>query len=289
MFFDVVEVLFLKFQFSILFQFSIFKMAEKLVLVDKDLLLKMLGKLQTPNAPPTNPTLREINHLDSELATTTLDTTMAEPLRVKKINNLIAKHNIQQEHFESGPASPVTQPAAQPEDAWAKKTLSLIPQKSQRITRSLLEHIKSSGRLDWDEAGRLVKDGTRVQDSNILDLVHGVTRTRKIAPPPGSAEFVDMLHQINTPLELIPNAKALVESALLPPPLKLSFVTPRKSMVTPGKPFVAGRKSFMTPRKAAFKRGLSSPMPRATPSKKPKTKFASLPPVKLPPGWEHME
>ena len=63
--------------------------------------------------------------------------------------------------------------------------------------------------MGWDQSGRLVIDGAPVDNTNVLDLVHSVTRPRKVAAPAGAGIFLKTLAEINTPTELVPNAKFL--------------------------------------------------------------------------------
>ena len=71
----------------------------------------------------------------------------------------------------------------------------------------MLNHIRSSELIKWDRDGRLVVDGVTYQDTKALDLVHALTRRRKNIPnPKGIDVFLKALTDINTHLELIPNA-----------------------------------------------------------------------------------
>ena len=209
--------------------------ADKLALIDKDLLVRLLGRASP--SPPVNPTLREINSIDAQLEET-LDKKHVDPsLRVKEINRLISTHNTHQNNYENeGTKVPNVKG---PSDIWAEKTIDASPSRFQRTAKSLLDHIKKSGRLDWNERGQLVIDGLSVPDSNILDLVHSVTRPRKVTAPVGAKEFISALGDINTPKELIPNVNALKYS----PSAKLKTVSgkrrwirvPRKTTATPSK------------------------------------------------------
>ena len=61
--------------------------------------------------------------------------------------------------------------------------------------------------IKWDRDGRLVVGGVTYQDTKALDLVHALIRRRKNIPnPKGIDVFLKALTDINTPLELIPNA-----------------------------------------------------------------------------------
>ena len=84
--------------------------------------------------------------------------------------------------------------------------------------------------MGWDASGRLVVDGVPVENTNVLDLVHSVTRPRKVAAPAGAHIFLKTLAEINTPTELVPNAKFLrfkQTPKFLPASKKRAAPTPR--------------------------------------------------------------
>ena len=68
-------------------------MAEKLALIDKDLLLKLLNKETNP-LPPSNPILTEMKTINEELDTTLGNNDESDRIKTRKVNNLIAKHDI---------------------------------------------------------------------------------------------------------------------------------------------------------------------------------------------------
>ena len=68
-------------------------MAEKLALVDKDSLLKFLNRETNP-LPPSNPILTEMKTINEELETTLGNNNESDRIKTRKVNNLIAKHDI---------------------------------------------------------------------------------------------------------------------------------------------------------------------------------------------------
>ena len=68
-------------------------MAEKLALIDKDSLLKFLNRETNP-LPPSNPILTEMKTINEELDTTLGNNDESDRIKTRKVNNLIAKHDI---------------------------------------------------------------------------------------------------------------------------------------------------------------------------------------------------
>ena len=211
-------------------------MAEKLALIDKDLLMRLLSR-NVPPAPPHNPVLKQMERLDNQLQSTLESSNVSDRIKSRKVNELLFKHDNFNKQYENqiGPQIPIASQAtaSADRDAWTSKTVSTAPLKNKKITEALMEHIKSSDRLGWDGQGRLMIDGAPIQNTNILDLVHAVTRRRiKTKTPEGTSEFINVLDSINTPRELLPNLDYLknggldrspdrVMARVVPPPKKL--------------------------------------------------------------------
>ena len=207
-------------------------MAEKLALVDKDQLLRLLGRVNPQ--PPPDPSLREMGRAESEL-----DEVLsrdASSNQVKEIGHIIAKHNFHKTNYENEPQGPPMLTRHLPtssvvDDSWAAKTVDATPGKFQRNARSLLEHIKNSGRVSWDKDGQLVADGTVLQGTNILDLIHSVVRPRRAFDlPKGAAEFLAALDRVNTPRELVQNAHNVRKKLNMRPPKKESKHPPARKV-----------------------------------------------------------
>ena len=197
---------------------------QKMALIDKDLLLRLLGRVNP--RPPINPELREMGRAERELDD--VISRKASSNQAKEIGHIISKHNFHKTNYENTPEGPPTLTRHLPtssilDDAWASKTVDATPEKFQRNARSLLDHIKNSGRLGWDRDGQFVTDGKVLRGTNILDLVHSVVRPRRTSgPPEGAAEFLAALEAVNTPRELIQNAQVVRKKLNKQPIIKRS-------------------------------------------------------------------
>ena len=193
-------------------------MATKLALIDSELLLKLLDRHADRASPPANPILREMNTIDSQMQGTLHDPKLSDLAKSQKINSLLTKHDNFTKQFQNQPPPLVAventqDPDQLQQDHWYTKIVNSVPQTLQLKAKSLLDHIKDSKNMQWDRDGRLVINGTTLSNTNMLDLIHGVTRQRKTQPTPtGAGEFLDALAKINTPNELVPNAAALRKS-----------------------------------------------------------------------------
>ena len=205
-------------------------MAEKLALIDKDLLMRLISK-NTPVLPPANPVLKEMSRIDDELESTLQNSKTPDRVKSRKLNQLLFKHdNFHKQYDQPGarpgdtghaPGQPPLPPPSVP-DPWEIKTVNAAPLKNKKITESLMTHLKLSNKINWDSEGRLIIDGVTYPSTNILDLVHGVTRKRvKAKVPEGTSEFIRALGSINTPQELAPNMEFLKNAKPQEAPRKL--------------------------------------------------------------------
>ena len=265
--------------------------ADRLALIDRELLLRIIGKNKA--SPPENPVLREIDTVENEIEKINSVNHPDPILALNRVNHLISARNAHVEDYENKPTRPPievvgvgtggeTPPptgSGVVDDGattgWIRKTLNAAPPRLQRVMGNLLDHIKASERLGWNQRGELLLDGQSVRGTNILDLVHAVIRPRKARAPPGTGDFIAALTEINTPIELIPNAPVLVAKArALIAAAKAGVVDPTPSTSTPatGRPSRKPTRKPKTGPKTGPKTAGGLPKTAGGHPKKPKSK-----------------
>ena len=193
-------------------------MATKLSLIDSELLLRLLERHTDTARPPANPILREMTAIDAQMDRTLNNAEISDLAKARNVNALLSKHDNFSRQFRNQPPpmvslEPLPESEQTPQDEWYAKIVNSVPKTIQYRAQNLLDHIKSSKNMEWDHQGRLIIDGKTMQDTNMLDLVHGVTRQRKSqAPPAGAQQFLDALDRNNTARELMPNYENLRKS-----------------------------------------------------------------------------
>ena len=208
---------------------------------------------------------------------------MPNHLKNQRVNELLSKHDTFQKKFENQQLPQIPSHPPESPDAWFQKVLDATPERFHRTTKSLLNHIKHSDSMNWDANGRLVLDGQAVEGTNVLDLVHSVTRPRKVIAPQGADIFLKALAGINTPSELVPNAKSLkIPTTPLRPhktDIKKTFGLSVRSLKKRAK------SADLSPRNR--KRGTSDLGPYSTPVRTSKRKVGAYDggPIK---GWESL-
>ena len=82
------------------------------------------------------------------------------------------------------------------------EVLTTLPKALQEKGRQLVSRLKTA---QWSDKGELLRDGTAVPGSNVIDLVHDLLRKRKTSDPIGWQQFASQMRAANIPMELVGN------------------------------------------------------------------------------------
>lgn len=99
--------------------------------------------------------------------------------------------------------------------------------KAKMLLRSLHRNTTPAKKISWDTNGTVSIGGTRIPNSNIVDLVNDAMRARKREKPVGRAHFAAHLRKIQMPREFIGNPELFQE------PRQPDASTPRKRIISP--------------------------------------------------------
>ena len=87
-----------------------------------------------------------------------------------------------------------------------KRVVESVPKSLQNKARLLIEHLKDTSDLGWNERGEITIRGEKIKNSNISDLVNTTLRSRKHEEEPtGWKDFVSLVKESNVPINLIGN------------------------------------------------------------------------------------
>lgn len=92
-----------------------------------------------------------------------------------------------------------------------KEILAGVPKSYHGKARALLKYLCDipSSKISWNRRGLVSIDGVVVTGSNISDLINDAIRERKTVKATGRIQFAQLLHDINTPPNLIGNRDLL--------------------------------------------------------------------------------
>ena len=87
-----------------------------------------------------------------------------------------------------------------------KRIVDSLPKTLQKKGGVLLDHIKETTDMTWNERGELVVQGQTLNGTNVSDLIHEILRSRKLGiKPEGWSVFANSLKESNIPIDLIGN------------------------------------------------------------------------------------
>jgi hypothetical protein len=87
-----------------------------------------------------------------------------------------------------------------------EEVLNGIPKRNEKLAKALWRFVKKNNRIIIEDDGEVTVDGTTVRGSNIIDLIHDLSRERKTKQPArGMTEFAGALKASNLPLEYVAN------------------------------------------------------------------------------------
>jgi len=90
-------------------------------------------------------------------------------------------------------------------DQLEPEILKAVPPNQAYKAKRLLDHLKKQADVDWSTSGELIYRQRNIPDSNIIDLINDVLKTKSTEAPNGWEAFAKSLE--NAPQELIGNTE----------------------------------------------------------------------------------
>src|SRR5436190_2416396 len=99
-----------------------------------------------------------------------------------------------------------------------REILDSVPKTYRGKARSLVKHLLEfpPSRISWDRHGLVTINGADVSGANIAELINDAVRERKTIEAIGRAQFARLLHELDTPSQLIGNRNFRIKTSLLP-------------------------------------------------------------------------
>jgi len=178
--------------------------AKKMALVEP----RLLEKLQRPDGFES-PVDQSMSRLDQEMRNILDRGELSEDEKVKHYQQTLSKYltmKSQKQHEASKPIQVqlTTTPGAKTDnDHIEAEIVKTTPKTLKRRAQALIDRIKSSPILDWNEKGELVYNGESIPNTHIVDLVNDVIRKRRNFEPTGWQVFAQGLKEDHAPRDLI--------------------------------------------------------------------------------------
>lgn len=171
-----------------------------------------------PQSLPS-PLLSRISRLDAEMKAVLDKPELDDETKVSAYSQVLSKYLSAREQYARPTPIPVIDIPPTTEKS-SELQLDAIPKQYTRKAQILLEHIRRSPNIGWNERNELVLEGQAIPNSNIVDLLDDLVRPRAKLNPRGVGDFVRALKKVNVPETLINNRDRWIgeESILLRSP-----------------------------------------------------------------------
>ena len=145
------------------------------------------------------PSMREksLSALDTEIANT-LDSDEPDDVKVKRYLMTLNRFKFHEE---------IPKPSTSPIEKLESTVLQSVPQNQQYKAKRVLDLLKRSSEVDFNDQGEIIYRQSKVPDSNILDLIEDVTRTKSTEPPVGWEALAESLKASKAPREVVSNTR----------------------------------------------------------------------------------
>ena len=168
---------------------------------------------------------------------------------LKRVDHVNSRHSqkppFSSNHTASVPLDPLKSDSFGKTVKLKKRVVDSLPKTLQKKGGVLLDHIKDTTDMTWNERGELVVKGQTLNGTNVSDLIHELLRSRKLGQKPeGWSIFANTLKESNIPTDLIGN-KARWDSTDEPEQLK------SPSFESPSTPFNQSRRKRKHHRKSS--------------------------------------
>ena len=174
--------------------------AKKMILVPHDTVTRIRDTV-TPT-PQT-----QMSSLDTEMRTIMREKYADDSEKWKKYNEVLQRYLF----FANESRKPIKLEivsAEKPNSAMRQQLITVMPKTYKDQAVKMFDYLSSEGSpITWDSTGAVSIHGNLIPQSNILDFISDLTRSRRSFEPLGVAKFVNALAQMNFPLDIIGNER----------------------------------------------------------------------------------
>ena len=187
--------------------------------------------LLTPMPASPSPLIEKMSRLDEEMKRILDRSDLDDKTKAHEYSQVLGQYLATKEQY----SRPVPIPIAEPTPVPTINT-QLFPQNSRRKAEALLDFIKDTPGISWNDRRELVLDGKTLHSTNVVDLIDDLSRPLTKKEPRGIEPFVQALTEANVPTSYVANRRRLDSTTTRLPP------TPPVTPETPKIPRQAKRK-----------------------------------------------
>ena len=176
---------------------------------------RLIDSLVRPTYPVPS-TVKVINSLDQDMETILRNTALSDDEKVRQYQRTLERYLTFHNQYHQGQLPLTTTNSGSSTTTTSttpRKTnrledgdiLESIPRTLRRKASLLLQRVKQSDSLGWNDRGELTVDGKAIPNSNMIDLMNDALRERQHFQPTGRAVFAQGLKAMNIPRDWVRN------------------------------------------------------------------------------------
>lgn len=159
----------------------------------------------TQTVKPVDETL---SNLDSEMMRIISAQDMPLDVKIRKYNQVLQRYKFLQ--MERNRPYQIEDLQQKNETIQYETILKGLPETKVPLAKLLTDFIMQQSNIQIENNGEISVNGSRIRNSNIVDIIHDLVRDRKThLPPTGVDRILGVLKQANMPLEYIGNKNRL--------------------------------------------------------------------------------
>ena len=180
--------------------------------------------LVEPNFYRPTTTEKTLTGLDKEMQEI-LHSSVPDDVKIKQYPQALKMFVSYHENQANSAISKKKEEEPEPPRLTESDIMDFCAAESRHKAKRLLEHIKRSTKLKYNNKGEVIFDDQPIAQSNIIDLVETTLKKRTAEKPAGWAEFADFLKEISVPRKIVANDE-LWRLINPPPPPAIPGPTP---------------------------------------------------------------
>ena len=150
-----------------------------------------------------------LTNLDSEMSSILQRDDIPIDVKLRQYNQILHKYgkldNMKKQPYELDIIEPTNNTIRDSD------VLQGIPIKNEKAAHALWDFVKRNDRIQIADKGEVILDGRKMLHTNIIDMIHDLSRDRKTQKPAnGIEEFVKILKESNLPREYVINKNRYV-------------------------------------------------------------------------------
>lgn len=152
-----------------------------------------------------SPLISKMTRLDTEMKTVLDKSDLDDESKASAYSQVLGKYLSARGQYAQPTPIPILDLPSASSVPSAELQLDTIPKQYMKKAQILVEHIRKSPDIGWNQRNELILEGKTIPNSNIIDLVDDLVRPKAKRDPRGIHDFVRALKKDNIPYNFVNN------------------------------------------------------------------------------------